>query len=609
MIQQPGFTAVALLGLGLAIGVNTSLFTAFNGVALRPWPVREPARVVNIAKISPEGTRNFSIAEQRFFAEHAKSMTGVVAMRNGEKVKIGDRPLNLTYASGEYFTVLGVPMALGRGFLPAEDRAATPEAVAVLSYNAWETSFGSDPGILGRRLVFDEAPFTVVGVTGPEFLGTSPLRNDIWVPLAAKKILRPEDPYNEAYLTDPDFCCTPIAGRLAPGVTRAQAEAELILLDARFEEQRKLKREGTVRLSSTAWISALGRKKAAVTTFILLFASVTLILLLACANVGNLLLARASARRREIAVRLSIGGSRARIVRQLLVESAILALGAAAIGIGIAFVLPSAIIRRLAQEQAFFLLPDWTVLGYTIGIAALACLAFGLAPALHCTREGPSAGLKGVSGQTRLRLRGILLGAQVAASITLLTGAGMLVRGLGRTQAQDPGFDVHGVTMFTLGLPAKEYGPKRLEALARQLVAEVEHSSELGVCGLAAYEPLGAGVVSTSFRFPGDPENRRRRIAYQETSGGFFEAMRIPIVAGRGFSDQDAGQSVAIINEVAARSYWPGENPVGKTLIANGSPREIVGVARDAYLSDLSGVQAMMFSPMRGGSGPPLAGA
>jgi hypothetical protein len=364
----------------------------------------------------------------------------------------------------------------------------------------------------------------------------------VWVPFAAKKILRPSDPYNEAFLTEPDFCCTPVAARLAAGVTRSQAEAELGLLDARFEEQHKLERGGALRLTSTAWINVLGRKKGPIIVFSLLFLAVTLVLLLACANVGNLLLARAATRRREIAVRLSIGGSRWRIVRQLLVESATLAAGAAAIGIGIAFVLPSAIVRRLATEQSFFLRPDLTVLGYTVGVAVVACLAFGLAPALHCTRGSAAAGLKGESAGGRLRLRSVLLGTQVAISVMLLTGAVMMVRGLARMQSQHPGFDVNGVTMFTLGLPAKEFGPKRVEALSRQLMAEMERSPDLPVCGFASYEPLGSGVVSTSFRLPEQPESTRTRIAFQEASGGFFDALRVPVVAGRNFTPHDAGR-------------------------------------------------------------------
>jgi predicted permease len=606
MRNQPGFTAVALLGLGLAIGVNTSLFTAFNGIALRPWPVHDPGRVVNVGKVIGDGGRDFSIAEMRFFEKHAKSVSGLVAMRGGERVKTGDRPLNATYATAGYFSVLGVPMALGRGFLAEEDRVGAPEAVAVVSHLAWETAFGADPQIVGKRVALDDTPFTIVGVTGPDFLGTSPQRNDVWIPFAAKKILRPSDPYNEAFLTQPDFCCTPVAARLAPGVTRAQAEAEFTLLDARFEEQHKLERGGAVRVTSTAWINVLGRKKGPVIVFSLLFVAVTLVLLLACANVGNLLLARAAMRRREIAVRLSIGGSRLRIVRQLLVESATLAAGAAATGIGIAFVLPSAIVRRLWAEQSFYLQPDLTVLAYTVGIAVVACLAFGLAPALHCTRGNTSAALKGESGVGRLRLRSVLLGTQVAISVMLLTGAGMMIRGLARTQAQDPGFDVHGVTLFTIGLPAKESGLKRNEALTRQLMAELERSPDLPVNGLAAIEPLGNGVVSTSFRLPDEPETRRRRIAFQEASGGFFDALRLPIVAGRNFTAQDAGREVAILNETAVRTYWPGQNPVGRTLFTNGSSREIVGVVKDAYLSDLNGIQPTMFYPMGGGFGTPI---
>jgi predicted permease len=606
MRRQPGFTAVALLGLGLAIGVNTSLFTAFNGIALRPWPAKDPDRVVKITRVAGPATMDFPIVEQRFFAEHARTLTGVSAIRDGEKVKAGDRPLYATYVTANYFGMLGASMALGRGFLTEEDRAGAPQAVAVLSYATWQTAFGGDAEIMGRRILLDETPFTVVGVAGQDFVMTGPQRNDIWFPLAAKKLLRPSDPHNEAYLTGADFCCTPVAGRLAPGVTREQAEAELALLDRRFREQHKLEQQGTLRLTSTAWIARLGRKKEPVAIFWLLFAAVTLILLLACANVGNLLLARAASRRREIAVRLSIGGSRRRIVRQLLVESVVLALGAAAIGIGIAAVLPTAVVGLLAGEHSFYLLPDGRVLGYTIGIAAVACLAFGLAPALHCTRGSTSAALKGEAGSSRLRLRSLLLGAQVAISVLLLTGAGMLVRGLSRTQAQDPGFDVNGVTQFAIDLPSKEYGPERLKALTRQLIAELEQAPELPVSGLAAFEPLGNGRVTTSFRFPNEPENRQQRILLQSVSGGYFDALRVPLVAGRNFTGQDSGRPVAIVNETAVRRYWSGESPLGKTLVWAGESLEVVGVAKDAHLADLGAIDPMMFTPISGDFGSPI---
>jgi predicted permease len=606
MRREPGFAAVALFGLGLAIGVNTSLFTVFNGVALRPWTVHDPDRVVRISRVDRAATMDFAIAEQKFLAGNSRTLSGVVAMRNGERVKSGERPLNATYVSANYFSVLGVPMAFGRGFVPAEDVTGAPEAVAVLSYTAWESAFGGDPAIVGRRVALDEVPFTIVGVTAPEFLGTFPLRNDVWVPLASKKLLRPGDPHVAAFLTNPDFCCTPIAGRLAPGVTRAQAESELTLLHNRFLDQHKLERKGVLKVGSTSWLGVLGRKKEPVAVLSLLFLAVTLVLLLACANVGNLLLARAAARRREIAVRLSIGGSRWRIVRQLLVESAVLAAGAAAIGIGIACVLPSAIVRRLSDEQQFYLTPDGTVLAYTVAIAAVACVAFGLAPALHCTRGSASAALKGEFGPSRLRLRTLLLGVQVAISVMLLTGAGMLVRGLQRTQNLDPGFDVNGATAFAIELPGRDQAPARLQTLSGQLMAELEQAPDMPACGLVAFEPLGNGTASTSFRLMSEPDSAQKRITFQEASGGYFRALGVPVVAGRNFTPQDAGRLVVILNESAAKRYWPGENPVGKTLYSNARAREIVGIVKDAHLSNLQDVQPTMFWPMSGSFGTPI---
>lgn len=601
---QPGFVLVALVALGSGIGLNTSLFTVFNAVALRPWPVRDPARVVNFWRVTGDGTHGFGVAEYRYLSEHAKSTPGLILYDNGEKVKLADRPLETTYVSGNYFQVLGVPMVRGRGFLAEEDVAGSPQAVAVIGEALWRQQLDAAPDIVGRSVRLDDVAFTIVGVASGDFTGTSPIRNDVWVPLTAKLLLRPHQNGVREFLTKPGNCCISMSGRLGPGVTRTQAQAELTILSDQFHAENHMDDpHSTLVATSTSWMGSPRKKANIAPALFFLFLAMTLILVLACANVGNLLLARASARRQEIAIRLSLGGSRARVIRQLLVESSMLAAAAAGAGLAMAYVVPPAIMRWLGTGLSFDLTPDLSVLGYTMAVAALACLAFGLAPALHGTRGNIAVSLKAESRERigRLPLRTVLLSVQVAISVILLSGAGLLVRGLQRTQSLDPGFDVHNVTILTLDLPASQYGGARTKVLANQLVAQLDGASGLPVCGISADAPLGNSRTFTAMNFNG----RRQRIAFHEVSAGYFDVLRIPVLAGRNFVPEDAGRQVAIFNEAAARRYWPGENPVGKTIeYGDGQPWTIIGIAKDAYVSDLNPIEPAMFWPMSGRSVP-----
>jgi predicted permease len=609
MRREPAFTGTALLALGSAIGVNTTLFTVFNAFALQTWTVPDPGRVVTIHRFTRDGGGGFGVAEYRYLAQHAQTFAGVIAMPYGEAVRLDERPLQLTYVSGNYFRTLGVGLERGRGFLDEEDRTGDPQPVVVLSHDTWQNRLGGDPRIIGRVIRLDGVPFTVVGVTPEDFHGTNPLRNEAWVPLPARLLLRPNDPGVKPWLTQADYCCSPIAGRLAPGVDRARAAAELSVLLDQFRVENHLARNGQrIVLAGTSWIANPRKKKQVIPTMTLLFLGVTLVLLLACANVGNLLLARAAARRREIAVRLSLGGSRVRLIRQLLVESLLLALAGAAIAFPVSFVVSRTLIRRLAGPAWYPISPDFHVLVYTLAIAVLSCIAFGLAPALHGTSGGIASALKTDAplNRARLSLRSILLGVQVAISVVLLAGAGMLVRGLERAQTIDPGYDVRNVTVISIDLPGSQYGGPRTKALTAELQAQLERSRDLPPAGLAQSAPLGNSTYMTGFQLLEPVKSPLLHIWVNSVSPGYFDALRIPFVEGRNFTPEDAAQGL-IVNQSAARRWWPGDSPIGKSVLANNTARKIVGVVADTYTHDLStSNEAMLYLPITGGLDAPV---
>jgi predicted permease len=621
--RQPGFTAVVVLVLATVIGLNTTLANVLAGVFLRPWPgVRDPSAVVRVYLRDTSGlAAGFSLADVRDLAGRTKSLGGVAVMKN-DSVRLGSgaaaKPANVLMVSGSFFDVLGIAPARGRGFRETEDRLGSPDAVTVLGYNFWQSRFGGDAGVIGSSIRINDVPFTVIGVASRDFASSEPAYDkQLFLPIAAMPLVRPNDQASLAFLYNPDACCSDVVARLAPGATRAQAQAELDLLSRDFTSFSATKARGAV-VTGTEFLSQPGRLDAnqAFAAVSLLSAALMLVWLIACANIGNLMLARAAARVREIGIRLSLGASRRRLVRQLLTEGFVLALAASVLGIGVAYELPFIIFRIVAASGTtvafpFSTTPDAVVLGYAIALAGLSAVAFGLAPALYATRGDVVHALNQRDGlpASRFPLRGFLLAVQVAVSVVLLVSAGLLVRGVQRQAGTfDPGFSVDDVSVVSFDLPEGVYDRPRATAFFAA-VSERIPALPIEAFAFASYEPFSLYRNGTLFHLPGETREQARTLLYLDVSPGYFPLLRIPLLAGRPLAPSDIARPIVVVNESMAREYWPGGNPVGQTFFMR--PRgpvnemvahEIVGIVRNVRASTSADVRPMFYRAITPGT-------
>ena len=599
LTAQPSFTSMALLALVLGIGLNTSVFTVINSLFTRPWAVPEPGRVVIVHDPNWFGLSRTAAA---FLDENSRTVEGVLASRVYRAELGGSEPnavARAAFVTGNFFDVLHVGMALGRSFLPDEDVVGAPVTVGVISHALWVRDFGASADALGATVRLDGVPFIVVGVAAESFSGTDSERTDLWVPLASYAIVRASDPAAATLLTDPNRCCVDAAARLAPGVSRNEAQAELGALFRQYSAaipradfERPL---GEILLTGTALLDHPLRRQLLAPALAVVAAAFGSILLLACANVANLLLARGTVRRREIAVRSALGAGRWRVIRQLLTESLLLAGLASAAGLVLAAALPG-VVLRLAGDMLpdnVSLTPDWRVLAFAIVVALSSALAFGLLPALRATGTNPNDVLKQQSAQVspRARLRGVLLGVQVAISVLLLLAAALLVRGVDRAQSLDLGFDTAGVTALRVTLPPNAYDLTREAAFYDDLVASLEAGGAPAAVSMLL--PLGERWENTGFGVQCNTE----RIVTQRVSRNFFDVLRIPIVAGTTFRAPGAGPDSMVVDESLARACWGDRNPIGQTVNILGRPHEVVGVVRDAQLQRIGLVQPTYYAP------------
>lgn len=601
-VKSPGFTVIIVLTLALGIGANTAIFSLIDALMLRWLPVRNPQELVQLTLQAPgargPGGGSFSNAIVRALGEEREIFTSVAGFSQfnfdvGAPGSVGRVPGAMV--TGSYYETLGLNPVIGRLLTREDDEPGAPP-VAVISYGYWERHMAQSGGAVGQTVRINGVPVTVVGVSPRGFVGaTVGFIADITLAAAALSQVNP----SAAPLLGPGNFWLRVLARPTAAVSIPQATARLNAVWPQISERviathwpasrQKAMADSVFQLSpgGTGWtyLREIYRKPLYV-----LMAVVGLVLLIACANVASLLLARASARQREIAVRLAIGAGRGRIVRQLLIESTLLSLIGAAAGVGLAWVSGRFLVSMIStgpDQIAFDLTPNWHVLGFTSAVAIATGVLFGVAPALQTTAAGPSAALKDnarMSG-SRSRLLPSLVSAQVALSLVLLAGAGLFVRTLHNLQNLDPGFNAEGVLLVDL--------EGRRTAVPRELLEDVQRLPGVLSASLSTHTPLSGSVWSEPAVPAGQPIPERDNAYFIGAGSRFFATMQIHLLAGREFTDRDSadGPAVAVVNEVFAQRYLANQNPVGQHLSAKvrGQPRdlEIVGLVRNTNAAGL----------------------
>lgn len=607
LAKNPGFAAAAVLTLVLGIGVNTTIFSLYNAVVLRPLAVRDPARMVSVYRTSPDDGRFdvHSYPDFQDYREHTTVFSGLVAYCGAHaQLSTGNpsaaaEPIDGAMVSGDYFSVLGVDAAVGRTFTAEEDRTPGSHPVVMLGYALWQRRWAGDAGIAGKQITLNGRVYTVVGVTPPGFNGTLPQTPAFWAPLMMQGNLLP----GRDLLTTRDAGWLRMVGRLKPGATLAQAQAEMSVLGAQSGRQHTEKDKSRTLTLLPASALTPPQQGDVTSLALLLMAAVGLILLLACANVANLMLARALDRQKEIGVRLSLGATRGRLLRQLLTESTLMALlaggGALLFSIWVGDFLQNAIRFPGMNSLSLNVTPDARILGFTFLLSLVTSVGFGFLPALEATRLDPVATLRGERSAfgrrwSGARLRGALVVTQVAGSLVLLVAAGLLLRALEKAQTVDPGFEVKNLLVLSEDLALHGYDPARAEEFQRRAVARLRALPGVKSIALAEVAPLGTDFYSTTVTAEGQeprPGKERPTMSFNVVSPGYFETLGIPVVQGRDFSEQDVrqGTPTAVITESLARRFWPGDNPVGKRLRQGkkGHYLEVIGVARNSRSSYL----------------------
>ncbi len=609
LARNPGFTLVAVLTLALGIGANTAIFSMMDAVMLKSLPVKSPEQLYLIAhsgRIETGENSNFPLYKQ--IRDHSRSFSGVIAINpNQWKATIDGETERVSgqVVTGNYYSTLGVNALLGRTLTVADDEPPGGHPVAVISFSYWTRRFAQAPDVLGRQITINLKPFTIIGVTSPEFFGIQVGRStDITVPMS----MHPQVGSGMELENSDGLWRLTMIGRLNPGVSAEQARAEVDLLLQRFLDQSKMDphmRDAYLRrielIPASNGLAEL--RKQFSEPLRLLMTIVGLVLLIACANVANLLLARAATRQREIGIRLALGGSRFRLIRQLLSESALLGILGGGLGLLFASWAADYLVLFIPQKDAPITLhfgPDLRVLSFTVALSLVTTLLFGLTPALRATKVDLNPALKDDwrgfgSVRARVGLGKPLVVAQVAISLILLIGAGLLVRSLQNLRSLDAGFEQGQVLLFTVDAYGTSYGGARLSILHRDLLERMGALPGVRRASVSNYSPISGGSQGRGISVPGfiSRSEEDHGIDVNWVGPNYFETMGIAQIAGRGFGERDYGPAprVAVINESMARYYFPSENPVGKRIAVSQPPEggecEIIGVVRDARFESL----------------------
>jgi macrolide transport system ATP-binding/permease protein len=607
LLKRPGFALIAVITLALGIGANTAIFSLVNTVLLRPLPVPHPEQIVSVSlRGKSDPILAFSYPNYKDFRDRNQVLSGLLAYRFV--------PISLSRAganervwgyevSGNYFDMLGVQAIKGRMFLPDEDRTRLSSPVAVVSYGAWQRRFAGDSDLVGKEILLNNHAFKIIGIAPEGFKGTEVVYTpEIWVPVNMLEWIEPGANWLDSRTNSNLFAI----GRLKPGVSYGEAEASLNLLAQQLGKEYPDTNEGQiVTLTPPGFVIPVLRGAVVSFTWILM-AAVGLVLLITCINIAGLLLARASDRRKEIAIRLALGASRGQLIRQLLTESILLSTAGGVIGFWLAHWIISLLLAfrpPIDFPLTMDISVDWRVLLFSFAVSVISGAVFGLAPALQATRPVLTSALKDTTAQagySRSRLRSGLVVAQLALSLMILIGAGLLVRALQQLQTMNPGFDARNALTVSFDLGLQGYDQTKGQQFYHQVVERIESLPEVKSVAVTSSVPLSLNYSSTNIYVEGQPVERGTNLpSAMVASVGpkYFETMGTTLLHGREFNDQDqpTSENVVIVNETFVRRLIPDAKSsgdgVGRRISfgkAQGPFVRIVGVARDGKYFNVS---------------------
>jgi predicted permease len=624
LLKRKGFAAIAVLTLALGIGANTAIFTLVNAVMLKSLPVSHPEQLVLFSDTTGEGTsthdtpmtgewKRFSYPSYLYFRNHNESFQDIAAFRSGES-RLSVRRAETQGAaatrasghlvSGNYFPLLGVGALRGRLLTPDDDKPNAPPA-AVMSYRYWEQELNRDPSVVGQTFIINGTNFTVVGITPEEFFGTRVRKPpDFWLPLA----FHPQVELRKSFLDNNQVSFMMLLGRLKPGVSIGQAQATVNLQLQQFltelagsqltDERRRANQETYIKLAEGGG-GISGLRLMYSKPLHMLMAIVGMVLLIACANVGSLLLARATARKAEISLRMALGASRWRIVRQLLTESMLLAAVGGVCGVLLAQWGVTILVNLVAKESPLDTRPDAGVLAFTFGVSIVAGLLFGLIPAVRASKTDLATAMKEKartgSRFWRFNLSSAMVVLQVGLSMVLLTGAGLFARSLLNLQHQNVGFDRSNTLLAGIDPRLAGYKPAELPALYQQVLDRLGNLPNVRSVSMATYSPMSGSHRASSIVIPGYTPQPDEDVVVEDVLAGpkYAETLGIPLLRGRDLTMRDnvSAPRVALVNETFANRYFKDQNPVGRNFTFddetdNGKMLEIVGVVGDVKTED-----------------------